>query len=148
MSYRPYNIIISQAQAGSTAVTFTLTNASGAPVADFVPVSLNASGDFKTIDVSVEADALKFIGVTGEPILNASPGPVVNFGKIENITGFNFGDVLYVSKIGTLTTTVPDIGVGGFLSGDFVIRVGKVSKNQTNPSLKDLIVQFELVGQL
>jgi len=154
MSYRPYNILISQAveasaAASSSALSYPLTNGSGGPISALTPVTLNSDGDFKSIDVSVELDALRTVGVTSESVLNATEGPVVGFGRMANvITSFVHGDVLYVSKTGTLTTTLPDIGVGGFEAGDFVIKIGKISKNQTNPVNKDLIVQVELVGQL
>jgi len=153
MSYRPYNVLVQQAvdaaSASGTAVSYTLTNGSGGPVSALTPVSLNASGTFKIIDVSVELDALRAVGITSESILNATDGSVFGFGRMTNVTTlFALGDVLYVSKIGTLTTTLPSIGVDGFLAGDFVIKIGKIAKNQQNPSNKDLIVQVELIGQL
>lgn len=153
MTYRPYSVLIAQtadaASGASTAITYPLINGSGAPIAALIPVTLNNDGDFKTINVSVEADALKVVGITAESVLNNTEGPVVGFGRITDVTTpFVFGDVLYVSKTGNLTTTLPDIGVGGFASGDFVIKIGKIAKNQTNPTNKDLIVQIELIGQL
>lgn len=154
MSYRPYNTIITQAveasaAANSAALSYPLINGSGAPIDVLTPVALNASGEFKLINVAVELDALRAIGITSESVLNATEGLVVGFGRITDVTtSFVFGDVLYVSKTGTLTTTLPSIGVGGFIAGDFVIKIGKISKNQTNPVNKDLIVQVELIGQL
>lgn len=148
MSYRPYNLIIAAASASSTGVSYSLINASGSPMAAYLPVTLDSSGDIKPIDVSVESDALRIIGITIQSILNATAGSVMNLGRIENVTGFNLGDVLYVSKTGGLTTTLPEIGVGGFVASDFVIKIAKISKNQTNPSNKDMIVQIQLIGQL
>jgi hypothetical protein len=153
MTFRPYDVLILQAaeaaSARSTAIVYPLTNGSGAPVDALIPVTLNDDGNFKILDVSVESDALNAIGITAESILNNTEGPVVGFGRMVDITTpFAFKDVIYVSKSGNLTNVQPDIDVGGFVSGDFVIKIGKIAKNQTNPSNKDLIVQVELIGQL
>lgn len=147
MSYRPYNAIIAAAS-NSTATVYPLTNGSGSPIPGLTPVTLNAAGDLDTIDVSNEADALRTVGVTNASILNASSGDVTALGKISNVVGFALDDIIYVSKTGTLTATVPDIGVGDFVSGDFVIQIGKIAKNQTNPSNMDLLVQIQVIGQL
>ena len=104
----------------------------------------------KGIDVSSEADCLNATGVLQNTTLNNTVGNVTRFGKIENVNalGFNFRDTVWVSKTGTLTNIPPSIGVNGFQVGDFVIRVGQISKNQTNPTNKDLLVFVSLIGQL
>jgi hypothetical protein len=80
---------------------------------------------------------------------NGAVGDVVLAGKIENVTtSFDFGDYLYVSKTGGLTNQLPSIGVDSFVSGDFVIKMGLVTRNRTTPANKDYLIRVEIVGQL
>jgi hypothetical protein len=150
MTYRPYNVLISQAQAsGVSSIEYTLENTSGNPISSLVPVTTSSSGGFKAIDVTNETDALNIVGVTKENILNASNGQIVATGRILNVSlPFPLNSTVWVAKDGTLIDEVPEIDVNGFEELDFVIRVGKIVKNQTNPLEKDLIVKMELIGQL
>lgn len=149
MTYRPFTVIISQATSSSTTNKSTLKNNSGLTINALAPVRIDVNGDIDTIDVSVESEALTAIGITESSILNGSSGPVVTTGKIENIvTSFGFGDYIYVSKTGELTNVGPSEGIGGFVAGDFIIRVGVIAKNQSNPLNKDLLVNFNIVGQI
>lgn len=126
-----------------------LENNTGSTIPAFQPVRANTAGDMDYIDVSVEAQSLAIVGVTKTTVPDTTAGSLVTSGRLENVTGsFTFGDVLYVSKTGLLTSTKPDIGVDGFLAGDWVIKLGVVTKNQTNPILKDVILQVQLMGQL
>ena len=89
------------------------------------------------------------LGLSMSTILSSSQGSVVLSGLVKNVsTGLSVGDILYVAKTGGITTTAPDIGVSGFVAGDFVIKVGQITKNSSNPSNKDLLVAWQLVGQL
>jgi hypothetical protein len=153
MTFRPYNVIIQQAvdasSSSSTGLTYTLENQHGSPVAAFLPVCSANAGGFKRIDVSNETDSLSVIGVTRESILNATEGPVVGFGRLTDITtAFALNSTIWVSKTGELTDTAPDVGVGGFESLDYVIKIGKIVKNQEDSLKKDLIINIKLVGQL
>jgi hypothetical protein len=126
-----------------------LENNTGSSIPAFQPVRADIFGDMALVDVAVEAESLAIVGITKTTIPDATTGPMVTSGRLENVTGsFTFGDVLFVSKTGGLTNTKPDIGVDGFVAGDWVIKLGVVTKNQSNPILKDLIIQIQLMGQL
>ena len=106
-------------------------------------------GKAKAIDPSNSDDAIKIMGVAGEAILDGSFGQVYSHGKFENITTtFDFGDYVYVSISGDLTNVLPSEGVDGFVSGDFIIRVGVIVRNKTTPSQKDLVINIGIVGQI
>lgn len=146
MTYRPYADIISGID--SSAVRTTLLNNTGLTILKGTPVRIDAGGDISKIDVSVDTDVLGAIGVSSEMILTGTTGTIITNGKVEDISGFDFGDYIYVSKTGFLTHMLPSEGVDGFVAGDWVIRVGVVSKNQTDPLLKDLFVNVQIIGQL
>lgn len=131
------------------AVELDMLNDSGSAIAAGTPVRINATGGISPLDPSVEAEALAVVGITKASINNGEQGVVVAHGKIENITTTAaLNDRLYVSATGGITESQPDIGIGGFLAGDFVISLGVVSKNLTNPANKDLIINIEIIGQL
>jgi hypothetical protein len=146
MTYRPYAAIVSAIE--SFNVKSSLLNSSGLTIQKHAPVRLNTSGDLSVIDVSLDAHALGTMGVANELIVNGSYGEVVTHGKAEDIAGFSFGDFIYVSKTGGLTSALPSEGVDGFVAGDWVIRVGVIGKNEDNPLLKDLFINFQIIGQL
>lgn len=146
MTYRPYVDIISGID--SSAIRTTLLNNTGLTILKGVPVRINTSGDLSIIDVSVDTDVLGAMGVSNEMILTGTTGTIITGGKVEDVSGFNFGDYIYVSKTGSLTHILPSEGVGGFVAGDWVIRIGVVSKNQTDPLLKDLFVNVQIIGQI
>jgi hypothetical protein len=101
------------------------------------------------IDVAVESSALAVVGITKISVPNATAGSMVTSGRLENISGgFGFGEVIYVSKTGGLTSTKPEDGVGGFVIGDMVIKLGVTTKNQATPANKDLIIQVQIMGVL
>ncbi len=143
MTFRPYD------QLTASGVSDTRTNNSGVTFNKGTPVRINSNGELDFINVSVEAEALAVAGVVSETILDGNPGTFLNSGKIEDVTtSANFGDTLYISKSGALTDTKPSIGVGGFVASDFVISIGVVAKNESNPSLKDLVLNVDVIGQL
>lgn len=143
MTYRPFNTI------QSSGVQDSRPNNTGGTIAKATPVTINASGELDGVDVSIESSALSVVGVAEGNILNGSSGNFVSSGKLTNITtSASLGDVLYIDQSGGLTNVKPSIGVGGFSSGDFVISVGVVAKNIDNASLKDLILNIQVIGQL
>jgi hypothetical protein len=146
MTYRPYEAIISGID--SSAVRTNLLNSTGLTILKGTPVRINASGDLDLIDVSVDGDVLGAMGISNEMILTGTIGNVITGGKVEDVTGLDFGDYVYVSKTGSLTHILPSEGVGGFVDGDWVIRVGVVGKNQDDPLLKDLFVNIQIIGQI
>lgn len=150
MSYRPYAAIIAEAQSGSGFATIiNMTNDSGSMIPVLYGVSSGVDGQAKATDVAVESDALSFVGIAVANIPDSSSGQIIISGKLENITtSMAFGDPVYLAKTGGLTSTKPSIGVGGFSDGDFVIRIGVIARNTNNPSNKDLIISFDIEGQL
>lgn len=133
----------------TTSVADTLTNTSGILISKFTPVKINTvDSGISSIDVSSE-EALSVVGIASEHILDAASGAIASSGRIKEIvTSATFGDIMYISKIGDLTSIKPSEGVNGFLAGDFVIRVGIIVKNEDNPSNKDLLVSIDVKGQL
>lgn len=149
MTFRPYAAIIAEAQSSNSKVTAEIKNESGSSIAALLPVVIDANGTLNVVDVSTEASALKTSGILESTVADNALGTVVLAGKIENVsTSFNFGDYLYVSKTGGLTNIQPSLGVASFVSGDFVIRIGLVSRNRTTPANKDYLIRVEIVGQL
>jgi hypothetical protein len=149
MSYRPYEAIINQTLSQTSKVFSDMQNDSGSTISALQPVCSDSSGKIKAIDVTVDSDALKVIGLAIDAIPNGSSGSVIHGGRILNVsTSFAQGDYLYVAKDGTLTNSLPSDGVAGFGFGDFVIRVGIVVRNNTTPSNKDIIVNLQIVGRL
>lgn len=148
MSYSP-NFTGSVLDVPSKSVADNLPNNTGVTITKLTPVRIDGSGDIDTVDVSTEAEALATIGVAAEDILNGETGDIANSGRIEDITtSASNGDVLYIDKTGALSNVKPQIGVGSFVAGDFVIFVGTVTKNQDNGSNKDLLINVTIIGQL
>jgi len=143
MSFRPYN------QLTASGVQDVRANNTGVSIDKAVPVRINASGELDFINVSTEAQALSVSGVAAQTILDGTAGSFLSSGKIEDVsTSAIFGDTVYISKAGILTNIKPAIGVSGFIAGDFVISVGVIAKNESNPILKDLIINIDVKGQL
>lgn len=149
MTYRPYAAIIAEANANNSSLSLELKNGTASTIPALSPVGIDSSGDLKPIDVTDELSSLLQLGITESSINSNAYGKVIFTGRIENVTlSYPHGTILYVSKASTLTNQVPTIGINGFVAGDKVIRVGGIVKNKTNPSLKDLIVKFEVIGTL
>jgi hypothetical protein len=146
MTYRPYAAISSLVD--SSRVRSYLLNNSGLTIQKHAPVRLSTSGDLSVIDVSLDAHALGVVGIASDVINNGDYGYAITHGKVEDVSSFNFGDFIYVSKTGGLTNILPSEGVGGFTSGDWVIKVGVIGKNKDNPLLMDLFINFQIIGQL
>jgi hypothetical protein len=135
--------------AASKVIQTTFTSGTGLTLSKATPVSINASSQIIAIDVSSETSVYRLVGLCGADIAGAATGNVVDTGRLENvILGYSVGDPLYVSKSGFLTNVKPDIGVGGFLSGDWVIFVGLLIKNDSDPLKKDIKLMLSIVGQL
>lgn len=149
MTYRPFTDIINAAASSSSAVRSTLVNNTGTTIPALTPVRLNSTGQLELIDVTTDSSVLSIVGVTEFAIADWSEGSVITQGKVSNIsTGFSFGDYIYISKAGTLTNAYPVVGNNGFVAGDFVVRVGVIAKNDTNPLQKDIFITLQIVGQL
>jgi hypothetical protein len=136
------------AAGASRGVDSGYTNGSGGTLSKGSVVSINGAGNILVIDVSDETSVKRLVGLVKEDLANLATGQVANTGRLEDVSGFNVGDALYVSSAGGLTTTQPSIGVGGFSSGDFVIFVGVVVKNEFDALKKDIQLFLTVVGQL
>lgn len=149
MSYSPY-FLNSQALGSSRSTASNFVNASGFTMVKGTPVAINSNGQIINIDVSNESLVLSFIGLTNVNLPSAATGGVQDNGRLEDVIypSFNVGDPLWVSKSGGLTNIKPQIGVDGFLDGDWVIFVGVFIKNEFNTSLRDIKLAIEIVGQL
>jgi len=123
-------------------------NSTGTTLAKCIPVKITSIG-METIDPSIETDVDSFAGVTRTSVNDGDVGEVVTSGLISD-SGLSFavGSVIYVSKSGGVTNSKPSIGVGGFTEGDFIIRLGVVIENESNPSLKDVLLNIQFLGQL
>lgn len=124
-------------------------NGSGGSLNKGQPVRLDSSGQLLTVDPAVEAQARACLGLAATSISPSGSSEVIIQGRLENVTvPGSVGEVLYVSKTGVLTNVQPSIGVGGFVAGDFVVSVGVIASNLTNPLLTDVMVDVKVVGQL
>ncbi len=149
MSYRPYAAIIAEATSAATGMRVELQNDSGSAIASLQPVCSDSDGKIQAIDVSIEDDAIKTLGVSTTSISDGSSGLILTHGRLEAVTTpYSFGDYVYVSKTGDLTNILPSEGVGGFISGDYIIRIGTIVRNKSIPSQKDLLVNVTVVGQV
>lgn len=133
----------------ASAIDIELRNGSSSGLSSLQPVSVDAAGKAVAVDVSNEALCKAFTGITFQGSALNQPVDVVTGGLLENIgTSAAFGSLLYVNKSGGLTNVPPDIGVGGFVAGDWVILVGKIAQNLATPAQKDLIVTPTVIAQL
>lgn len=125
-------------------------NGTGFTLTKSTPVSTNTSGQLVKVDVSSETLTQALVGLCSSDIPSAANGMVSNAGRLENIsTSFSVGDPIWLGKTaGTLTNVKPDVGVGGFVTSDWVIFVGVITKNEFNGSLKDIQLMIQIVGQL
>lgn len=124
-------------------------NGTGVSLDKGQPVRLDSSGQLLTINPSIESQARACLGLISQSISSSGSSEIITQGRLVDVTVPGaVGEVLYVSKTGTLTNTQPSIGVGGFEAGDFAVSVGVVVSNLTNPLLFDVMVDVKVVGQL
>lgn len=125
-------------------------NNTGSTLNKVTPISINhTTGEADLIDVSLETSARASFAIVREDAADGAPLEYITIGRIEDVSlAFDYGDPVYVSKTGGLTNIPPEIGVGGFISGDFIISVGIIAKNINDPAKKDLIVNMDVEGQL
>lgn len=125
-------------------------NNTGVSLPFLTPVCIDpTNGLITTIDVSDEIKSRTTYGVLSNTSMNGARADVTSIGRIPDVLVVgNFGDSIYVSKIGTLTNIPPAIGIGGFIAGDFCIEVGFIAKNLLNPLQKDLVVRVIQPTQL
>lgn len=132
----------------SESISAPIKNNSGSAINIYQPVVMNATGGMSAIDVSTFTQK-RVMGISAANTSDNSFGSVILSGRIESITTpYSVGDTIYVSKIGTLTNIIPEIGVGGFVAGDAMIKIGNLVINDVSPSDIDLLVDVELIALL
>jgi len=154
MSYKfnPFTGQLDLVGAGTPAVVsssdklaVSLKNNSGVTINLMSPVIINSSGEIEPIDVSNITEK-RIIGIANENIPNGSFGLVIVSGQIKDVTVTpGIGSVVYVSKSGGLTASIPSVGSNGFLEGDALIKLGTISINEDNPINKDFIIGAEII---
>jgi hypothetical protein len=151
MSYSPLftGFLAQGTTVASRKLQTSFVNGSGATISKGTPVSISLSGTLVPVDVSNEATAGAVMGLTSVDLPNGASGPITDAGRLENVTlSFSVGDALYIDKIGGLTNIKPTVGTNSFLSGDFVVFIGVVVKNEFNLLQKDIKLMISMVGQL
>lgn len=129
-------------------ITSTATNATGSTIPFFTPIRVNSTG-MHAIDVSDENDVFNIAGITTGSVINGNTGTYASSGKLAAVpVAYADRDPVYISKSGGVTNSKPDIGVAGFVAGDWVVRLGFISINESNPSQRDFLVNIVVVGQL
>jgi hypothetical protein len=124
-------------------------NDSNVTIAALSAVSIGLTGNLITTNVSDEVSALSTVGLTINTMLNNATDNVILSGRLVGVTTpFSYRDVLYVSKDGSLTNNKPTIGSNSFISGDFIVKVGVVCSNSSNPLVQDIVINIQVVGQL
>jgi hypothetical protein len=148
MSYSPF-FFNQNAKGSSRATQAGFQNGSGSTILQSTPVSVNTSSQTLPLDVTSEASVQAIVGLAGVDTPNGASASVIDNGRLENITtSFSVGDAVYAGISTPLINVKPDIGVAGFASGDFVVFIGVVVKNEFNPSLLDLKLMISVIGQL
>lgn len=148
MGYSPY-WFSKNAAGASRGTASNFQNNTGVTINKATPVCINSSGNMVPLDISNESTVLAMVGLTNAAIPNAAMGGVQDGGRLEDVSvPFSVGDPLWVSKSGGLTNNKPSAGSNGYVSGDFVIFVGMVVKNEFTPSLKDIKLMISIIGQL
>lgn len=113
------------------------------------PVRIVSAGGIDKVDPSIESQIDSIIGVVKHDVLPGNQVDIITSGTVEDITTTAaIGQPIYLSKTGGLTDIKPSIGVNGFVAGDWIIKIGVIAKNNTNPAQKDLIVNLQILGQL
>jgi hypothetical protein len=140
----------SSGSVAATPVGDSSINNTGSQLNKGTPVSINyISGELDLVDVSNEASSKAAFAIVRENSADGESVEYITNGRVEDIDlSFNYGDVIYISKLGGLTNIAPTVGVGGFLSLDFLIIVGIIAKSLKDPTKKDLLVSFEPPHQL
>lgn len=134
---------------GSTSNKVFLANFTGYTIPAFMPIATQANGSLTLVDVSIEAQAMATLGISAAAIPNGTVGTVSTVGVVPGAgADFNVQDVIYISSTGTSTNVKPSVGLNGFIEGDFVIKLGTVTLNPDDPTIKDMDVNIQIMGQL
>ena len=148
MSYNPASF--NPQTSTSSALSTPYTNASAiTAIPQAQACSVNSSGLLVPLDVSTQSSWQAFVGYAGARIATSTAGPVVSNGRIQNITtAIPVGTPVYIGKDSNPTSTIPSIGVNGFVSGDMVIFMGVLVQNEINNTEIDIALFTQLIGTL
>lgn len=121
-----------------------------------MPVSATGTANHITpTDITSQASVQAFVGYAQVRISNASLGPVISGGRLENLQGYGFslGDAIYFSVLGTYLQNTKPVDSNGnpvapFVSGNIMVFCGCIVQNETNPSLQDLQILTQVLGAL
>lgn len=154
MSYNPL-YVGSQALGSSVALVTNYFNNSGIAFPQGSPLSATGTSNFVALtDVTSQASVQAFVGYAQFRIPNASLGPVISGGRLENLSGYSFsiGNPIYFSVGGSLQNTSPVDSNGNpispFVSGNYLVFAGCIVQNELNPSLQDLQILTQVIGVL
>ena len=148
MSYNP-TAQGTKFQGSSRSIATGYQNGSVASFGVATPVSVNSAGQITALNVTSEASVDSFVGLTQFAIPSAASGQVVSQGRLENAqTIFSVGTPLWINYDGTLTNIQPDASIAGWATGSWCIYIGIVVQNEFNSSLQDILVHWEIIGQI
>jgi hypothetical protein len=127
-------------------------NGTGSSMSIATAVSTNLSGQIVLTDVSDEALSEGWIGLVEDLLPSTAYGQIATDGRLQNIPsglGFAIGDPIWVGNSpGALTNVRPDLSGLGWASGDYILFVGVVVQNEFNPSIQDIQLSRQIIGQL
>jgi hypothetical protein len=144
-----------QSTGSSIALVTNYYNNTGSTIAQGTPLSATGTSNYVApTNVTSEASVQAFVGYAQFRIPNASLGPVISAGRLENLQGYSFsiGNPIYISTTGSLQNTYPVDADGNpvapFTAGDYMVFCGVIVQNQSNPSLQDLQILTQTIGVL
>ncbi len=155
MTYSPF-YYDQQSTGSSVALVTNYYNNTGVAIAQGTPLSATGTSNYVApTDVTNQVSVQAFVGYAQTRIANASLGPVISGGRLENLQGYGFsiGDSIYMSVLGTYlqnTSPVDSDGnpVAPFVSGNYIVFSGVIVQNESNPSLQDLQILTQVIGAI
>lgn len=155
MSYSPF-FFDQQSTSSSIALVTNYYNSTGLAIAQGTPVSATGTANYVApTDVTNQTSVQAFVGYAQYRIPNASLGPVISGGRLENLAGYSFsiGDSIYMSVLGTYLQNTKPVDSNGnpvapFVESDFMVFCGVIVQNEENPSLQDLQILTQLFGEI
>jgi len=124
----------------------TYVAAAGDTVVMDRPLGVDADGKVRHVDVSSEQLS---VGVCGIAISSGFANDLITVQTIGEytISSTQYGSLVYVAKDGTLSTTAPTLGEGGFVEGDFIVVMGMIRRDIYTGESK-LILNPRVAGQI
>jgi len=149
MTYSPSFYLPQSTGSSSALITNYTNNSSVTAIPQGQACYVNSSGLLVPIDVSNQSSWSAFVGYANTRIAASATGQIISNGRLQNFTtAYAVGTALYIGSDGNLTSTVPSIGVNGFVSGDMVIFAGVIVPNAINPSNTDISLFSQFISTL